>query len=322
MTSQHQALLEAMEQQSVSIAKSGVVCSLPCRTAVLAAANPVGGHYDRAKTVSENLKLNPALLSRFDLVFILLDRPDSDLDGLLSDHIVRLHSSSGANASGSTASNGFLGSSLNGGGINLRERLRRQPNENIEPVPPELLKKYIAYARAYASPKLDAGAKKVLQEFYVELRCCRHRSLDGDDYAPVTLRQLESLIRLTEARARVELRELATAEDAQDVVEIMQASLADTLATSADSSSALDFSRSVHGSGTSTRGAAKKFVSALHRYAERNARNVFSVDEMKQVLASCGARVASFFDFLESLNTQGFLIKKSTKTYQLLTVDC
>ena len=70
----HHALLEAMEQQQISIAKAGVVASLASRCAVLAAANPVGGHYDRGRTVSENLKMSPALLSRFDLVFILLDR--------------------------------------------------------------------------------------------------------------------------------------------------------------------------------------------------------------------------------------------------------
>lgn len=71
-----QALLEAMEQQTISIAKAGVVCSLPARTSILAAANPIGGHYNKAKTVSENLKMGPALLSRFDLVFILLDQPN------------------------------------------------------------------------------------------------------------------------------------------------------------------------------------------------------------------------------------------------------
>jgi DNA helicase MCM8 len=82
MGSQHTALLEAMEQQAVSIAKSGIVCTLPARTAVLAAANPTGGHYNKDKTVSQNLRLSPALLSRFDLVFILIDRPNEELDGI------------------------------------------------------------------------------------------------------------------------------------------------------------------------------------------------------------------------------------------------
>lgn len=66
-----------MEQQNVSIAKGGVVCSLPARTTILAAANPVGGHYNRGKTISENLRIGSPLLSRFDLVFILLDQPST-----------------------------------------------------------------------------------------------------------------------------------------------------------------------------------------------------------------------------------------------------
>lgn len=76
MGNQQQALLEAMEQQTVSIAKAGLLCSLPARASVLAAANPICGHYDKSKTVSENLKFSSAILSRFDLVFILLDKAD------------------------------------------------------------------------------------------------------------------------------------------------------------------------------------------------------------------------------------------------------
>ncbi len=94
MGSQQQTLLEAMEQQCISIAKGGIVATLPCRTTVLAAANPVGGHYDKSKTVSENLKLSGPLLSRFDLLFILLDKPDIDLDTKLSGHILAMHNQS------------------------------------------------------------------------------------------------------------------------------------------------------------------------------------------------------------------------------------
>lgn len=87
-----QALLGAMEQQEVAVAKAGLCASLPARTAVLAAANPVGGHYNRAKTVGENLKMSSAMLSRFDLVFILMDRADEDADVRLSEHVMAMHS--------------------------------------------------------------------------------------------------------------------------------------------------------------------------------------------------------------------------------------
>ena len=81
-----------MEQQQISIAKAGVVCTLPARTSIIAAANPVGGHYNQAKTVAENLKMGSALLSRFDLVFILIDKPDEEQDQRLTEHVMALHS--------------------------------------------------------------------------------------------------------------------------------------------------------------------------------------------------------------------------------------
>lgn len=83
--------LSSQEQQSISIAKAGIVCSLPARTSILAAANPIKGHYNKGKTVSENLKLSAPLLSRFDLVFILLDKPDEEMDCMVSKHVMLLH---------------------------------------------------------------------------------------------------------------------------------------------------------------------------------------------------------------------------------------
>jgi len=123
-----------MEQQSVSIAKGGVVCTLPARTAVMAAANPSGGHYNKTKTVSENLKLNPALLSRFDLVFILLDQPNPEMDGLLSEHIMRLHAVSAKRSgpSGASSSSGTSFTSAEDEPLHLR--LQRKATETVIPL--------------------------------------------------------------------------------------------------------------------------------------------------------------------------------------------
>ena len=100
MGNQHTALLEAMEQQSISIAKSGMVCTLSARTSVIAAANPCGGHYDSSKTVSENIKMSGPLLSRFDLLFLLLDDPDQEHDKRLSRHLLHQLDQFGYNADG------------------------------------------------------------------------------------------------------------------------------------------------------------------------------------------------------------------------------
>ena len=213
MVTQHAALLEAMEQQAVSVCKAGVVCQLPARTAVLAAANPAGGHYNRAKTVAENLKLGPALLSRFDLVFILIDEADDQHDCRLSEHVLGLHRRAGAARHGPAV-----------GPEDTLTLAGRLGGEVSDPLPPQLLRRYIAYAREYVHPVVGQEAGAVLQEFYLGLRA-QHQ---GGDTVPVTTRQLESLVRLTEARAKMELREEATEGDAQDVVEIMKVSLRQT----------------------------------------------------------------------------------------------
>lgn len=91
MPTQHQALLEAMEQSRVSVAKSGIICSLPARTSILAAANPIGGRYDTSKGVTDNLNLSQPLLSRFDLIYILLDQPNEQIDSLMCAHVMNSH---------------------------------------------------------------------------------------------------------------------------------------------------------------------------------------------------------------------------------------
>lgn len=315
MTGHHQALLEAMEQQSISIAKSGISCTLPARTAVLAAANPVGGHYNKAKTVAENLKMSPALLSRFDLIFIMIDKPNEELDMLLSDHIMNRHFDSRATSSLASSSSSFLRCRpAEEAPLTLTDRLRVTPQEEIDCVPHELMRKYIAYSRMYVFPKLTPGAAGVIKDFYLELRRNYHTS----NSCPVTTRQLESLIRLTEARARVELREEATESDAADVVDIVKSCLIDTFS---DEMGILDFSRSINGSGVSTKSRVTTFVSAVHKLSNRKQSNLFSTSELKAVMASVGVTSSSFYDFMSTLSNQGYFIKKSTGLYQLLSAD-
>lgn len=213
------------------------------RTCVLAAANPVGGHYDRAKTIAANLKINAAVLSRFDLVFILLDRPDAKFDTFLASYI---HSASDRSTPYASTS-GMIRRQRSESRIDddddeldetttdqrpLHERLRLDVNEQIDRLPCELMQKYISHARKTIQPKMSTVAAQVLKEFYLELR-----QMDVTDRMPVTTRQLEALIRLTQARAKADLSEVVTLQHAYDVLDIIRMSMADLLAADEDGSS-------------------------------------------------------------------------------------
>nr|XP_027071030.1 probable DNA helicase MCM8 isoform X3 [Coffea arabica] len=313
MSAEHQALLEAMEQQCVSVAKAGLVASLSARTSVLAAANPAGGHYNRAKTVNENLKMNAALLSRFDLVFILLDKPDELLDKRLSEHIMSLHTGNGQN---SPAAKRLCRGSSSTLDIhwNIAARLRLDPKDSdFVPLPGPLLRKYIAYAKTYIFPRMTRPAAEILQRFYLQLRD-HNTSADG---TPITARQLESLVRLAEARARVDLRDEITVQDAMDVVEIMKESLYDKYV---DEHGLVDFGRS---GGMSQQKEAKRFLSALNKQSELQQKDCFTISSFVQELYSLADRIAlrvpDIDTFVENLNSVGYLLKKGPKTYQVLS---
>ncbi|KAK9079291.1 hypothetical protein SSX86_000962 [Deinandra increscens subsp. villosa] len=312
MSAEHQSLLEAMEQQCVSVAKAGLVASLSAQTTVLAAANPVGGHYNRAKTVNENLKINAALLSRFDLVFILLDKPDELLDKRVSEHIMSLHVGSGDNSQTAkklTASQSVISTDLNVKSGSLVSRLRLDPKKDSDfvPLPGVLLRKYIAYAKTYVFPRMSREAAKILQEFYLKLRD-RSTSADG---TPVTARQLESLVRLAQARARVDLREEITIKDAMEVVEIMKESLYDKYV---DEHGFVDFGRS---GGMSHQKEAKRFLSALNKQSELEQKDCFSISEIYSLADRIRLRVPDVDTLVENLNAVGYLIKKGPKLYQV-----
>ncbi len=184
------AIHEAMAQQTVSIAKGGIVATLNARTSVLAAANPVLGRYDDYQPFTDNVNLPITILSRFDLIFVLKDKPEPEQDRLIASHILGLQSKSATSVS--------------------------------PPIKPEILRKYIAYAKRI-NPELTPRAAKLIEDFYLKMRGMYQQT----STITITARQLESLIRLAEARARAALRDYVTEEDVLDVIELMKRSLAE-----------------------------------------------------------------------------------------------
>ncbi len=183
------AIHEAMEQHTVSVAKGGIVATLNARAAVLAAANPSLGRYEPYRTVAENISLPVTILSRFDLIFVLRDVPEKELDSKMSEHILALH------------------------------RTGVVPVE--PPVSADLLRKYVSYAKS-SKPVLTDEALSRLRDFYLTMRSASET--EGTPIA-ITARQLESLVRVAEARARIALRKEISAEDAEAAIAVMKRSL-------------------------------------------------------------------------------------------------
>lgn len=313
MPANHHSLLEVMESQTVSVAKAGVLCTLPARTCVLAAANPANGHYNKAKTVSENLKMKSALLSRFDLIFILLDRPDPQLDILLTAHIQTL-SKTNTKTNSTWFASSFKSTLKSHEQIilePLRDRLKLRPNEKIDALPHVLIQKYIGYARKNFHPTISTEAKDAIKSFYLQLRQVNF----GVDSIPVTTRQLEALVRLAQARARIDLAKEATLSHAQDVIEISKYSMADVFSTNIGT---LSLTRNINGSGMSQTSQIKKFLKILQAKTVTLQKTVFLMDELKEFANICRF-AGNFNQMIDSLNVQGILLKKGVKLYKFIS---
>ena len=181
------ALHEALETQSVSVAKAGIVAKFKSKTSVLAAANPKYGRFDQTKNLAEQFDVPPTLLSRFDLIFPIVDVLDEEKDSKLAEHILSTH--------------------------------RGEEKQDKEPVTVEreMLRKYISYARRRIFPKLSKEASDKIGEFYVELR---GKSKDAGSVA-ITPRYLEGLVRLAEANAKMRMSDVVEAEDAEVAINLL-----------------------------------------------------------------------------------------------------
>jgi len=183
-------LHEAMEQQTVSIAKAGIIASLNARTSILASANPTESRYNPNMSVVENIKLPPTLLSRFDLIYLILDSPNQDHDRRLAQHLVGLY--------------------------------YEIPNVINPPLDQDVLRDYVEYARDHIHPELSEDATKTLIDSYLEMRKMGNTSGNGTRTISATPRQLESLIRLSEALAKMRYSDVVAASDAKEAVRLMR----------------------------------------------------------------------------------------------------
>ncbi len=188
-TEDRSALHEVMEQQTVSIAKGGIVATLNARTSILSAANPMYGKYDPFKNITENVNLPIPLLTRFDLIFVVRDIPSKERDRNIAQHIMDLHSATGI--------------------------------ENRSLIDVDILTKYLGYAKGL-NPTMTKDAEEKLLEYYLKMR-----NVESEEMITVTPRQLEGLIRLATARSRLLLKTEVDADDAQRAIFLMESMLQD-----------------------------------------------------------------------------------------------
>ncbi len=182
------ALHEALEQQTVSISKANIQATLRCETTVLAAANPKLGRFDPYDLIAKQIDLPPTLINRFDLIFPIKDLPNREKDEQTASFILSLH---------------------------------RDPEKGKSEIPSDLLKKYFAYIRQRIIPKISDQAIDELKEYYIGMRNSGGNEEGGIKSIPITARQLEALVRLSEASAKIRLAKTVVKKDAQKAIELI-----------------------------------------------------------------------------------------------------
>jgi len=253
-TADRSALHEAMEQQTVSIAKAGIVATLKAQTAIIAAANPHSGRYDRYKTPTQNIRLPPSLLSRFDLIFVVVDRPNPSEDAQMAEFILK---------------NSMIKPEENFEDI----------SESLAPIPGELLKKYIKHARRTCHPILTDEAKERIKSFYLDLR----NQYDSEDaIISILARNLDALVRLNEAHAKMALRDKVNKEDVEEIIKLFKRYLKDTGYD--ETSGKIDMDRIFVGQSRSSLNRLESLMNRLKEIFEENSWRSLEKNNMIQIL--------------------------------------
>ncbi|KKN93625.1 hypothetical protein LCGC14_0194570 [marine sediment metagenome] len=265
------AIHEAMEQHQVSISKAGIVTTLNARTGILAAANPKYGRYESHRTFMENVNLPPTILSRFDLIFPLLDDPKQRDDAARVEYILASH---------------------------RMETIAK----TTETYSTAVMQKYIAYAKSTSSPILSESAEQAIFEFYINLR-----EQIGDDKGriPITDRQLESIIRLAEARAKINLKKTVSKQDALKAIQLVQYCLEQVTTDPETGKLDIDFMYSGESSTKRTTRNKMEKIMALLSFFQRTYSGPFSEEEFLKEAENEGLTQEYTIAVLEQLKRDG-----------------
>ncbi len=254
---------------TVSIAKAGIVARLNARAAVIAAGNPKYGRYIEDKLLVDNINLPVTILSRFDLIFILRDKPEPTRDSSLATYVLRVHKEA----------------------------------EEVKPeIPIDLLKKYISYAKRNCKPKLTDEASKMLRDFYVEMR---RLGEEAAGVVAITTRQLEALVRLAEAHARMALKDKVTEEDAAEAIRLMKVFLEQVGMVSGEA--APDIDAIMVGKPKSKREKMMLIEDALKELLEETGEPCITVKKLADRVKSEGISLSELDELLSKMYREGLI---------------
>lgn len=282
-------LHEVMEQQTVSVAKAGIICTLNARTSILAAANPIKSKYDPNLSVVENIDLPPSLMSRFDLIYLVLDKPEASSDRRLARHIVGLYKAG---------------------------RTDLMSSDGLERLDMATLTSYISYARQHAKPQLSDEAAAELVSGYVQMR----RSSSNRKVITATPRQLDGLVRLSEALAKMRLSKYVEAEDVAEAIRLMKT--ATQSAATDPRTGTIDMDAIITGRTTAmreeTEQVSQAIISIIEQYGKAGIKQVELLKELQEA-SSLPISQQQMRDALRNLEQEGKVGLKGNGDNQICT---
>lgn len=264
------AMHEALEQQTVSVSKANIQATLRSETTVLAAANPKLGRFDPDEIISKQINLPNTLLNRFDLIFPIKDLPNPENDEKMTSFILNLHQDT-------------------------------EREKDIE-IPTDLIRKYIAYAKQNVFPKLTEGALEEIKEYYLKMRSSGYADDSRYVSVPISARQLEALVRLSEAAAKARLSDKVTKKDAKRAIDIVNYCL---LQIGIDPETGkLDIDRITVGISTSQRSKIHMVKDAISEL-EKKLGKVVPIEDVVKSAIEMGMEGSEVEDIIENLRRSG-----------------